>query len=550
MLYARRILALDFLDSSQNLIVSVSILVVLLIALKNTSQVLVRYQITRFSYLIDELLGAKLFNGFLNMPYEWHLSQNSADIVLAVEWRIFLGSSLIKASFQILSDSLMVAFLLLILLVAQPVISIGLIFVLGCTAYFIYSSMQVLQENAADQCRKYDQSINRHVTKGIHGIKDLKVSGRIPTFLSYFRKDAYPLAQFRGLQNFYLVLPVGLLETVGFLLLSGTVCLMLVLLDFSTEQVTGIATLLAVAAWRVLPAMNRILGSLTSIRSILPYTKNEIRYLREIETMSDVKSDRGLERPGRLEFHREINVNNISFSYSSNKATHAIRDMSFRIEKGQTVGIVGSSGAGKSTIVDILIGLLPPRNGDIAIDDRVLDRESRNAWMSTVGYVPQSPYIFDGTLAGNVAFGVEETDIDRELVRECCRMAYMKELVDSLPRGIDTEIGERGARLSGGEKQRVAIARALYTMPDVIIFDEATSSLDSKSERAIQDTIYSLKGTHTLIIIAHRVSTIMECDFLVWIEKGRLRMIDTPDQVMNEYEYAKAGSKKMNNKPL
>ncbi|MCL0107953.1 ATP-binding cassette domain-containing protein, partial [Peptococcaceae bacterium] len=173
--------------------------------------------------------------------------------------------------------------------------------------------------------------------------------------------------------------------------------------------------------------------------------------------------------------------------------------------------------------------------GKVLIDGVELNDETRPAWLKKIGYVPQSPYIYDGTLAENIAFGYQGDEIDRDKVLKVCKMAAIDFLKD-LPDGIDTQIGERGIKLSGGQRQRVAIARALYLEPEVMIFDEATSSLDTKSEKAIQDTIYNLKGNQTLIIIAHRLSTVKDCDFLVWIEKGEVKMIGEPDEVLERYE--------------
>ena len=225
------------------------------------------------------------------------------------------------------------------------------------------------------------------------------------------------------------------------------------------------------------------------------------------------------------------------FNYKARRA-NVLNDISFLIKKGQTIGFIGISGAGKSTLVDILIGLLVPSKGKVFIDGSELDDMGRQAWMKTVGYVPQSPYIYDGTLAGNVAFGLRDSEIDRELVLDCCHRASLHDVLAELPDGIDTPIGERGVRLSGGQQQRVVIARALYPRPEVMIFDEATSSLDAKSEKGIQDTIYGLRGKQTLIIIAHRLTTVKDCDLLFWIEDGRIKMADTADKVLNEYEKA------------
>jgi ABC-type multidrug transport system fused ATPase/permease subunit len=211
-----------------------------------------------------------------------------------------------------------------------------------------------------------------------------------------------------------------------------------------------------------------------------------------------------------------------------------LQNINFEISKGQTLGIIGTSGTGKSTLVDLLIGLLEPTQGEIRIDGQTLNHTRRSAWIEHIGYVPQSPYIYDGTLADNVAFGLTKAEIDLHRVRQCCQMAAM-DFVQDMPQGIETPIGERGVRLSGGQNQRVAIARALYHNPEVLIFDEATSSLDTASEKAIQKTIYSFKGKQTLIIIAHRLSTVENCDEVIWLEKGQIKIKGSPAGVLPYY---------------
>jgi ABC-type multidrug transport system fused ATPase/permease subunit len=296
--------------------------------------------------------------------------------------------------------------------------------------------------------------------------------------------------------------------------------------------------LLAVTAWKALPAVNQILGSITSARNALPYISNEIDYFTLIEADKSINQNTSIQP---LDFSKTIKFNNVGFSYQDN-TREVIHDLSFEIEKGQTIGIIGTSGAGKSTLVDLLIGLLVPVKGTIQIDDQVLTRELLPKWLKITGYVSQSPYIYDGTLAENVAFGMDPADIDREQVRKCCTMASMDDFIHDLPDNIDSSIGERGVKLSGGQQQRVAIARALYSKPEVMIFDEATSSLDTNSEKAIQKTIYSFKGRQTLIIIAHRLTTVEDCDKVIWLEKGRIKMMGKPEEVLGVYNqggYAK-----------
>jgi len=534
---AQRFLPIKLINTNKEIILLISCLVVFLLILKNTLQVILSYWSTRYSFTLDSFFGDKLYNGFLRMPYEWHLKHNSADIILAVQWRSYLGNGFINPSFQIMSDFLVVLFLLLIVIIVQPFIAMIIVFILGLSGFVMQKKVNLFLDKATENCREYDQSINRGITKGIHGIKDVKISGHISNFANDFLNDSYPLARHRGLQGFFRKVPVSLLETIGFLILAFIIYYMLFFVALSTTKIIGILALIGVATWRILPAINRILSGLVTIRSILPYTINVMQYLKEIEL--NVTDNQKMESQDQKKyiFANEILMKNVSFGYNDNES-FILKDISFQVKKGQTLGIVGYSGAGKSTLADVLIGLLKPARGSIRIDGKILNDSRYADWMKHVGYVPQSPYIFDGTLSSNIAFGLEDSNIDRTLVLRCCKMANMQDFLNDLPEGIDTKIGERGVRLSGGQNQRVAIARALYSKPSVIIFDEATSSLDKRSEKAIQQTINDLKGKQTLIIIAHRLSTIKDCDLLVWLDKGEVKMVDEPKYVLKEYDIA------------
>jgi ATP-binding cassette, subfamily B, bacterial PglK len=533
---AIEISGMEFLGTIQGLVVSISLLVVFLMILKNGLQSLVLFWTTRFGAQVEAFFGDKLFKGFLEMPYEWHLTRNSADIVLAVQWRSYIGHSFTNNCFKIIGDTLLVLLMLSTLFFVQPAISVLLLLIVGGTAYFVYIKMHYLQKKMSVRCMQFSRTLNRHVTKGIHGIKDVKVSGQ-DSFAEDFEREAYSFAISQGLRNLFTSLPTRIMEPIGFIMLTSTVCLMLFLMDSSTTKVTATISILVVASWRILPAITRILSSFTGFRGMLPFLQTEIEYIKEIESNSNHQRVAGSIAVVDFPFTNEISFENVSFNYKARQA-YVLEDISFLIKKGQTTGFIGCSGAGKSTLVDILIGLLVPSVGKVFIDGRELDNMGRLAWMKKVGYVPQSPYICDGTLAGNIAFGLRDSEIDRELVLDCCDKASMQDILDNLPQGIDTPIGERGVRLSGGQQQRVVIARALYSEPEVMIFDEATSSLDAKSEKAIQSTIYGLKGKQTLIVIAHRLNTVKECDLLVWIENGKIKMIDTPTQVLNKYEEA------------
>jgi ABC-type multidrug transport system fused ATPase/permease subunit len=310
------------------------------------------------------------------------------------------------------------------------------------------------------------------------------------------------------------------------------ILVMIIQFDVTTAYMTSTMALLAATAWKTLPAVSRILSSVTKIRGALPYIANQQAYLRVIEKQTLLSPN---DDAKKIEFQEKLVFENVCFSYDASKK-EALKNICFEIKKGETIGVIGTSGAGKSTLVDLLIGLLNPTKGRILLDGEPMNVDIIPSWLKIIGYVSQSPYIYDGTLAQNIAYGVENGLMDIERIRACCTMASMDDFLHDLSDHIYTSIGERGVRLSGGQRQRVAIARALYNDPEIIIFDEATSSLDRKSEKAIQKTIYSFKGKQTLIIIAHRLSTVSECDKILWIEKGSLKRSGLPGEIIARYK--------------
>jgi ABC-type bacteriocin/lantibiotic exporter with double-glycine peptidase domain len=239
--------------------------------------------------------------------------------------------------------------------------------------------------------------------------------------------------------------------------------------------------------------------------------------------------------PKTVEFNSYIQFQNVSFRYK-NQDNYALKGINFNLKKGQTLGIIGISGAGKSTLVDIFIGLLNTEQGKILVDGKELDNHKRKLWTQNIGYVPQAPYLIDGTISDNIAFGITKENIDHSLVLHSTQISSMDDFVLDLPQGLSTFIGERGARLSGGQRQRIAMARALYKTPDIIIFDEATSALDTKNESEIKKTINSFKNKKTMIIIAHSLESVDECDWIIWLDKGRIVKQGKAFEVISEYK--------------
>ncbi|MBN2298601.1 MAG: ABC transporter ATP-binding protein [Deltaproteobacteria bacterium] len=530
----QNILHLQSLTSMKGLILFMSIAVTALIGIKNIINGIVTYTTKLYSANISCYIGDQLFSGFLNLPYEWHLSRNSADLIQGVAWRQHFGN-LLNASMKTLSDILIVIIMLTTLVIVEPLISVLVILVLGGSALIIFTKIRHLLDITAIKDRHSIWLLNRQVTKAIHGIKDVKVYGREESFTKRFKEIVLRVAKLDSILLVFNQVPGWILETVGVAMLTFSICIMFFVMESSTIKITGTIALLAVTAWRVMPAISRILNGMTQIRRTIPFVHTGFEYLSEIDSGYTIKADT-IKPDMKKEpiFTDTVMFNDISFTYQGAHMP-ALQNIDITIKKGQTLGVIGTSGAGKSTFVDILIGLLSPTAGQILIDGTTLDDSKRRDWLSCIGYVPQTPYIFDGTLAENVAFSIDTTDIDRNRVKVCCEMAAMKDFLTDLPQEIDTPIGERGVRISGGQRQRVAIARALYHEPQLIVFDEATSALDQKNELAVQQTIYSLKQKMTLIIIAHRLTTVENCDVILWLEKGYARMIGNAQTVLDSY---------------
>jgi len=518
------------IDNLKVFVTWIAVAVPVLFLMRSVCRGVMLFSINKFYALSEVFFGERLLSGFLSIDYEWILKRNTADLVLAILWRKQLGRGVIALTLNLLSEAVVVVCLLATIVVVQPVVSVTMVTVMSGLGLLVYTRLRKWLDITAERCRDFEQNINKVSTKAIHGVKDVRVSTTQNIFVDDFRNNALPLSHYYALQKFLAQAPSLIMQSMGIAILSGVVCMMLWAMEATLGTITGLMALLAVTAWRILPAISRMFNNITGLRKVLPYAATEIEYLKQIDE-DNLQGTANTER--ELLFEREILVKGVSFAYK-NQDRAILSNVTFSIHKAETLGIVGSSGAGKSTLADIMIGLLIPLYGGIYVDGKKLNHSNYRAWLQHIGYVPQFPYIYDGDLAGNIAFGVEKSRIERDRVLECCRMAAM-DFLDDLPEGIDTPIGERGVRLSGGQQQRVVIARALYHKPEVLIFDEATSSLDAKSERSIQQTIYSFKGRQTLVIIAHRLSTVNDCDRIVWLHQGQVRGLDTPEVILPLY---------------
>jgi len=372
--------------------------------------------------------------------------------------------------------------------------------------------------------QQLDSEILQTLQQGLGGVKEVKVLGCESFFLAQFDERVAAAGRLRGR---YATVATTLRLGVETMFVCGLLLVSLLLTLRRGPAALPLLGLFAYAGFRVIPAANRVMLYVTQLR----YSRPWIQALRaDLTALPAPATAPAAADPDTIRLTRAIAFEGVSYAYEGEREPVLV-GVDLTIARGESVAIVGPSGAGKSTLVDVLLGLLPPTSGRISVDGRDIAGAVR-AWQRHIGYVPQEPFILDDSLRRNVAFGVADGAVDERRVMAALRLAQLADVVAALPRGLDTVLGERGTRLSGGQRQRVAIARALYHEPDVLVFDEATSALDTPTERELIAALEALRGVKTLVVIAHRLSTVRRCDRLAVLRDGRLVAVGAYDELL------------------
>jgi ABC-type bacteriocin/lantibiotic exporter with double-glycine peptidase domain len=510
------------------LIVLVATLALLLMVLKNALGAGIVYANATVGSLIDAYFGDLLLTQILAKPYVWFLRQNTVDLFTLVGWRRHVGSGILFMTMQTLCDAMIISIMLCGILVTFPLISAMLLVGSAVAGWGVLRLFRAVSVRVGTLLKGLESLVNRRLTMTLRGAKDIKIFGLEDSFRKHFNVESHRYARCEGEYRLLARLPSMFFEVLGFAILFGAIAVFLLLnKDASGGSILGFLTLLTVAAWRILNAVNRVLSSVSAIRLDIPPARKVLELIGE-DIPTPISNNR------TLTFAREIRLDKISFRYP--EARHpALKDVSLFISKGLCLGLVGRSGAGKSTLADILIGLLRPECGAMTVDGTTVNEANASAWMLGIGYVGQNPHLLDATLQDNIAFGVAPEAVDRNWALECCRLAHIDGFLQELPRGLDSPLGEGGGNLSGGQRQRVAIARALYRRPEVLILDEATSALDIQSENFLRNTIQELAGNFTVVIIAHRLSTVENCHAVAWLEQGEVKAFGPTSEILDRY---------------
>lgn len=467
----------------------------------------------RFVYSVQAELTDRLFTSYLRQPYAFHLERNSAQLIRnAITETNLFAQTVLVAMLSVLAESLVAVGIIALMLVVEPIGTIAVIGVLGTAVWAFHrvSRGWILRWGAARQ--EHEGRRIQHLQQGLGGAKDVKLLGREDDFLAEFGRHNAGYARVGGRFGFLTQLPRLWLELLA---VSGLAALVLVMIwqGRSIDSLLPALGLFGVGAFRLMPSANRILSGVQNIRYGLPSID-----VLHAELLSLTKVD--ATETETIPFRDTLRMDDVSFKYPGTDRA-VLCGVTLAIPRGSSVGFIGSTGAGKSTLVDTLLGLLTPSSGRVTVDGRDIATGPRS-WQDQIGYVPQSIFLTDDTLRRNIAFGVPESQINDASVTRAVGDAQLATMVSELPDGLGTIVGERGVRLSGGQRQRIGIARALYHDPAVLVLDEATSSLDTNTEQDVMETVRALRGDKTLIIVAHRLSTVSQCDRIIRLERGRM----------------------------
>ncbi len=469
---------------------------------------------TRFVYGIRADLSQRLFTGYLRQPYVFHLQRNSAQLIHNVvnETNIVASTGLIPG-FTLISEILVFLGISTMLLAVEP---LGALLVLSTLGFAGWGFSRITRNRILrwGEARQLHEGLRmQHLQQGLGGVKDVKLLGREDEFFAQYWLHNVGSARSVQHEQTLQQLPRLFLELLA---VTGLAALVLAMIGQGKPLDALLPTLglFAAAAFRLMPSANRVLLAIQSTRYTLPV----IDVLYGEICLFDATLEPQQSHP--ILFKSTLTLDQVSFHYPSTEAL-TLHAVNLSIPQGASVGFIGGSGAGKSTLVDIILGLLTPDSGAIKVDDIDIQTNLRG-WQDMVGYVPQSIFLTDDTLRRNVAFGIPNEQIDEAAVWRAIHAAQLEQFVNDLLQGLDTMVGERGIRISGGQRQRIGIARALYHDPQVLVLDEATSSLDTVTEREVMDAVRALQGDKTLIIVAHRLSTVEHCDYLYRFEQGKV----------------------------
>jgi ABC-type bacteriocin/lantibiotic exporter with double-glycine peptidase domain len=481
----------------------------------------------RLSYASGTELSISIYQRTLYQPYAVHAGRNSSEIIDGISNKTGNAIFIINMSLNLISSSVMLATILVALLNIDSIVAISAFGGFGLIYFIIIKlNRNRLLLNSQTVARQSTYVV-KCLQEGLGGIRDVLIDGSQAAYCKIYRNADQPLRLAQGNSLFISSSPRYVVEALGIVLMAGLAYAL-------AQRPNGIAEAIpilgafALGAQRLLPELQRAYSSWAIIQG------GQVSLQDTLDLLEQPLPDYAENVPVKLiPFRKEISLKKVSFRYGP-QTPWVLSNLNLTIPKGSRIGFIGVTGTGKSTLLDIVMGLLQPNGGELAIDGEVINSANLRAWQANIAHVPQTIFLVDSTIEENIAFGVPKTQINRKLVQQAAKQAQIAEIIDSWPEGFQTLVGERGIRLSGGQRQRIGIARALYKQAEVIIFDEATSSLDNETEQAVMYAIEGLRSDLTLLMVAHRLTTLSKCSQIVELSDGEIKRVGTFQEIMNQ----------------
>jgi ATP-binding cassette, subfamily B, bacterial PglK len=500
--------------SSQGFILLFLVAIVVVYLIKSLFIVFLTYKQNRFLANTTSHISNNLFSSYLSQPYNFHLNRNVSELIKNIQIEIEYLKGFLMSSITILIEGGFITAIIIFLISIEPLgaISIGIFFGILSVVFLGFTKKRIKIWGKLRE--EVDNKVSKIILEGLGGIKDLLILGKTQFFLNNFFKQNHIKARLTSNRETISQIPRFYLEFISVL---GLVCFIALLL-IQQKEAESIITILGVfvaSTFRMIPSLNRIIAAIQLIKFYMPSVDLIFKETQTNFNKNELRND-------FFDFSSEIKFANVSFGF--NEGDLILEKVNIEILKGQTIGIIGESGSGKSTFVDLLIGLLNHTSGEILIDGNK-NFYSNQSWRNKIGYVSQSIYLLDDTIKNNIALGIPESIIDEVRINKLLKNIKLETFINKLKFGINTKVGERGVQLSGGQKQRIGIARALYHNPDILVLDEATSALDLETEKEVMKTIFSIKGEKTIIIVAHRLSTLDIADEIYKVENNKISKV-------------------------
>ena len=509
-LLLQKISKILLVSDTRQFIVYLGVISLIIVICSTVIKIITQYALYRFSNLQRHYFSTRLLEIYLQQPYEFFIEKNSSNLIKNILSEVDeLVRGIIQPILFLIAYSVVILCVIAILVCYDPIMAISTAFILMFFYIIIFLSVKKVLDRIGQSFVEANEMRYQACSEVLGGIKDIIINHAEKQYIEKVDHSSRLYSLHLATKETLGQVPLHIVETIGY----GCIIILAITLVVSGKEISHILPILGlygIAAYRMLPAAQNIYRAVSQIKfsqKVLNVIKNE--FLLEREKI-DFKPDY------KLKFEKIIQLENICFSYSSRSDHLIFDDFNLNILKNQSIGIVGKSGSGKSTLMDIMLGLLHPNNGKILIDGVELNQNNIQAWYQIVGYVPQSIYLADKSIAENIAFGLDVEQIDMQAVRLAAQQAQIDEfIVKQLPHAYQTKVGERGVMLSGGQRQRIGIARALYKNPQILFMDEATSALDIETEHAVNEAIQNLSGKKTIVIIAHRESAVNNCDKVI-----------------------------------